>query len=255
MLVFEMTGTLQDLDVETSLLWEEGCLGLEEGKGTVRAYFQAPVELPLQGNWSETDDTDWVEKWKADLKPVRIGRFTIVPSWLKSDEFSTTTLVIDPGMAFGTGHHVTTQLAIDMLQGLDLQGKKVLDVGAGTGLLALVSARCGADAWGVDLDPLTVPIARQNALDNHVDAHFYEGTLQDMFDHKPFDVLVCNLYAELHVLLAHDYAEFLCAGGTLILTGILSERFAPVREALIEQGFQLSVVRESGEWLVCTASR
>jgi len=152
--IYQLPGTFQSLDAETPALWEAGAQGLEEANGFVKAYFSQPVELPFAGEWVTLEDTDWLEKWKAGLDPVTIGRITVVPSWKQAEvPDSQIKLVIDPGMAFGTGHHATTQFGIEALQRLELSGKRVLDVGAGTGLLAMVAAKLGAKAYGVDLDP------------------------------------------------------------------------------------------------------
>jgi ribosomal protein L11 methyltransferase len=256
MLIFELNGTLESLDVESLALWDAGCLGLEETAQTVKAYFGSRVELPLNGTWHEADDTDWIEKWKATLKPVTVGKFTIVPSWMTASVAPEQIgLIIDPGMAFGTGHHATTQFGIQALQTLELTGKKVLDVGAGTGLLALVAAKLGAIASGVDLDPITVPIARENAQINGLNVEFFEGILSDMMDTAPYDVLVCNLYAELHQMLAGEYWDALTDNGQLILTGILADRLPMVLEALEQEDFKNIYTEQNGEWMLCTASK
>ncbi|MBB6097236.1 ribosomal protein L11 methyltransferase [Deinobacterium chartae] len=256
MVTYTIPGNLEDLDAETPALWDAGCLGLEEAAGEVRAYFEHPVELPLAGRWQDVPNEDWLERWKRDLTPVTVGRVTVVPSWLEqSVPAGQIKLVIDPGMAFGTGHHATTRFGVRALQELDLRGKRVLDVGAGTGLLALVAAALGARAEGVDLDPITVPIARENAERNGLEARFVEGTLSDILEEGPWDVLVCNLYAELHDALAGEYRAALLPGGPLILTGILEGRLELVRSALEREGFSNVRSELDGEWALVTARR
>lgn len=254
--IFQMPGTLESLDAETPILWDAGCLGLEEAGPQLKAYFAERVELPFAGEWLETSDEDWMQKWKEGIKPVSVGAFTVVPSWMTAEvPEGQRMLVIDPGMAFGTGHHATTQLAMRALQERDLQGKRVLDVGAGTGLLALVAASLGADAMGVDIDPITVPIARENAEINHLNIEFVEGILSDVLPRAPWDLLVCNLYAELHASLAHEYVTALAGHGEILLTGILAERWPLVERGLTEQGFGNIQLAYDGEWVLCTASR
>jgi len=254
--IYQLPGTFQSLDAETPALWEAGAQGLEEAGGLVRAYFAQPVELPFGGEWVALEDTDWLEKWKAGLEPVTIGRVTVVPSWKQAEvPDSQIKLVLDPGMAFGTGHHATTQFGIEALERLELRDKRVLDVGAGTGLLAMVAAKLGAKAYGVDLDPITVPIARENAELNNLEIEFFAGVLEDVLHLAPFDVLVCNLFAELHMLLMPQYVEALTNEGQLILTGILADRLEMVLDALEREEFRNVRTEQNGEWMLCTASR
>ncbi|ADV68270.1 50S ribosomal protein L11 methyltransferase [Deinococcus maricopensis] len=254
MLVYRLPGTLTSREADLDTLWAAGATGLEERDGFVRAYFDDRADLPLDGAWTEEADRDWQAEWKKDLRPVQVGRVTVVPSWLADEaQDAPIRLIVDPGMAFGTGHHATTRLAIGALQTLDLTGQRVLDVGAGTGLLALVAAALGARAEGVDLDPITVPIARENADVNGLNVPFTEGTLTDVLDSGPWDVLVCNLYAELHDALMEEYAQALVPGGPLILTGILTDKRALVLAALDREGFTDVQVREDGEWNLITA--
>ena len=151
-------------------------------------------------------------------------------------EAGQTVVWLDPGMAFGTGHHETTRLALEALAGLDLAGRRVLDVGAGSGLLAIAADRLGAaDAWGLDVDPETVAIARANARANRSRARFVAGGFGAVRVDPPVDVLVANLYAELHAAFLPGYAAVTAPGADLLLTGILDPRDALVRTALAAQ--------------------
>ncbi|MEW6421453.1 MAG: 50S ribosomal protein L11 methyltransferase [Deinococcota bacterium] len=274
MLVYHLPGTLETREADLDLLWEAGATGLEERGGVIRAYFDEWAQLPApvsDGEWREEADQDWLAEFKRTLRPVRAGRVTIVPPWLREEvEAGQLPLVIEPGMAFGTGHHATTRLAVEALSALDLAtlgprgtGARVLDVGTGSGLLAIAAALLGAGfALGVDIDPVTIPIARENAGINGVPAgrvRFEEGTLGENpltfpeEDVDAYDVVVANLYAELHDLLAGEYAAHLVPGGLLILTGILTVKLPLVRAALEREGF--GSVQESldGEWALLTA--
>ncbi|CAM3166624.1 hypothetical protein DEDE109153_00675 [Deinococcus deserti] len=266
MLVYALPGTFETREDHLDLLWEAGATGLEERAGLIRAYFDTEVDLPAQirdGQWQNEADQDWLAAFKANLRPVRAGRVTIVPPWLRTEvESGQLPLVIEPGMAFGTGHHATTRMAVEALGNLDLQGKRVLDVGTGSGVLAIAAALLGAaQAAGVDIDPITIPIARENAQENGVPEGrtvFVEGTLGDELPEQAgdeeFDVLVANLYAELHDLLAAEYVAHLRPGGPLVLTGILTSKLGMVQDALNREGFSGIQVREDGEWVLVTAS-
>jgi ribosomal protein L11 methyltransferase len=267
-----LPGTLESLDHLTPALWDAGAQGLEERGDSLLAYFENPIELPFDGVWLESDDTDWIAKYRASLKPVQVGRIIINPGWELSPNEIDDSIVIDlePGLAFGTGQHETTRLAIHALQALDLEKARVLDVGAGSGILALVAAKLGASAIGVDNDEKTVPVARENAIKNHANVEFIEGILEDVLDRGPFDVIVANLFAELHDLLMAQYKLVLEAGGTLIMTGILagteqadagekvtwdssSGRENLVRNALEHEGFRLLRREQEGEWVLLEA--
>jgi ribosomal protein L11 methyltransferase len=218
-----MPGNLESLDHLTPALWDAGCQGLEERNGALLAYFEAKLELPFEGVWLEADDTDWISKYRASLKPVQIGRVTINPGWdLSTKDLGEIIIDLEPGLAFGTGQHETTRMAIQALQNINLEGARVLDVGAGSGILALVAAKLGATVLGVDNDPLTVPVALENAARNHVHAEFVHGVLEDVLHRGPFDVIVVNLFAELHDLLMHQYRQSLAANGLIIMTGIMA---------------------------------
>lgn len=276
MLVYHLPGTLETRENDLDLLWEAGATGLEERAGVIRAYFEARAELPAavaDGEWREEADQDWQAEFRRTLRPVVAGRLTIVAPWQQDEVVAgQTPLVIEPGMAFGTGHHATTRLAVEALSdlGLDVlgpggQGARVLDVGTGSGVLAIAAGLLGARfAFGVDIDPITIPIARENAEINGVPAarvRFEEGTLgldQDALTFPEegvdaYDVLVANLYAELHDLLAGDYAEHLVPGGALVLTGILTVKLPLVRAALEREGFGDVTETLDGEWARVTA--
>lgn len=274
MLVYRLPGTLDNEEL-TAALWEAGADGLEERQGFLRAYFDE--RLPLHespelagGEWLDEPDRDWQADWKLGLKPVPAGRLTVVPSWLQGEvPAGQIGLIIEPGMAFGTGHHATTRMAIEALSDLELDGKSVLDVGTGSGVLAMAASLLGASrALGLDIDPLTIPVAFENAELNGFQRtpqglrrpgsgllDFAEGTLDgEGFDEADrYDVLVANLYAELHDLLAADYREALHDGAPLVLTGILEGKLPLVRGALEREGFGDVRERLDGEWALVTA--
>lgn len=270
--MYQLRGSLEELDDLTPALWDAGCTGIEERGEYLIAYFEKRYELPFHGVWLEADDTDWIAAYRASLHPVTIGRVTINPTGAAL-ELGTNQIVIDlePGLAFGTGQHETTRLAIDALQRLDLRGKRVLDVGAGSGILGIVAAKLGAAVvTGIDNDPSTVSVAQDNATRNFSSATFQAGTLETI--EETFDVLVCNLFAELHDLLMPQYRDHLELNGTLLMTGILagtgqadageqitwdtsSGRETLVTAALTREGLRLSRREQAGDWVLLEAKR
>jgi ribosomal protein L11 methyltransferase len=280
---YRIPGTLENLDHLTPDLWDAGCQGLVEENGFVVAYFKQPLELPFGGTWLEADDTDWLAKYRASVQSVQIGRVTIAPPWQLEQHIQNmpkggVLIVLEPGLAFGTGQHETTRLAIEALQRTVLEGKTgledqtVLDVGAGTGILAIAAAKLGARAFGVDNDASTVPVARENAVKNDVQVEFLSGVLSDAVTRGPFDIIVANLFAELHAMLMPEYRAALEPNGRLILTGIMagvgqadsgevitwdtsSGRENLVKDALEREGFAVTRREQLGDWVLLEASR
>ena len=275
MLIYQILGSLETLDHITPALWEAGAQGLEERENHVLVYFESRLELAFGGIWLEADDTDWIAQYRASLKPVTIGRFVINPGWEASKlELKPESIVLDlePGFAFGTGQHETTRMAILALQNHNLEHQKVLDVGAGSGILALVAAKLGAKVLGVDNDSSTVPVARENAVKNHVIAEFVDGILETVLPRAPFDVVVANLFAELHDMLMPQYKTALEPGGLLLMTGIMagtgqadagervtwdtsSGRESLVMNALKREGFEFLRREQDGDWVLLEARK
>lgn len=254
MWVYRLKGTSAELDPILPELFDRGARGLWEQEGEVLAYFPAPLELPFGGRWEELPDEDWLEAWRRDLKPVRAGPFWVLAPWHPL-EAGGIPLVIEPSMAFGTGHHETTRLALAALAQHVEPGQRVLDLGTGSGILAIAAAKLGAEALGVDIDPSVLPLAEENAKRNGVAVRFLWGSLEEALPQGPFALLVGNLFAELHVTLAPRYREALLPGGRLLLTGILREKAPLVDRALEEAGFSPLGSEEEGEWVLLAYRR
>lgn len=234
------------------MLFDLGARGLEEKPGEVWAYFPERKELPLPGDWEDLPDTDWLEAWRRDLKPVKAGPFAVLAPWhsWSGDEKR---IVLEPGMAFGTGHHETTRMALEAIAKRVEYDMRVLDVGTGSGILAIAAALLGASAVGVDIDESVIPQAKENAKQNGVAPEFSIGSLADA--KGPFDVVVANLYAELHSYLASQYPAAFGICGTLVLTGILAIREPLVQQAIEGNGFGLLERQQQGEWVCLTYAK
>lgn len=235
------------------MLWEHGCRGVLEEAGEVVGYFDSLAALPLSGNWEELPDEDYQGRYFLGLEPVSVGPLVVAPTHREAVlQAGQKPLWIDPGMAFGTGHHETTRLALQSLGDIALAGKSVLDVGSGSGILGIAADLLGAGAaLGVDNDPETVPIARENARLNRSRARFEARGISSS---DRADLVVANLHAELHVELAPAYALALPPGGTLLVTGILAERSDIVPPAFAPW-FEPVRWRDEGEWRLLEAVR
>ena len=198
------------------------------------------------------DDADWTDAWKEHYVAQRIGRVVIVPSWadeeLREGEVGVT---LDPGMAFGTGLHPTTRGCLALLQAVEPMPERVLDVGCGSGILALTALRLGAaHAVGIDTDPLSVTASRENAERNGL-ADRYEarlGTLPEgAVDRYP--LVLANLVAVVLVDLAPALGAHLAAGGVLLASGIIETRAAEVEVAMRTAGLDVVERHVDGEWV------
>jgi len=269
---------------EAARLWELGCVGLreEEGGAAVVAYFADVVETGIAGTWEDVPDVDYLAEYRAALEPVRAGPLVVAPSH-RSVELHEGEIAVwlDPGSAFGTGHHETTRMALEALAELDLAGRTVIDVGTGSGILAIAADALGAEAvYGVDVDHHAVSVARENARRNRSRARFAVGTLAAPSGPRPFanpeasdglgdsgrfepaaglpgrcDVVVANLYAELHVALMPAYAARLLPGGTALLTGILARLEDQVAASAAREGLAVAERRRAGEWSLLALRR
>ena len=198
------------------------------------------------------DEASWTDAWRAHYVAQRIGRVVIVPSWaserIAENEVA---LTIDPGMAFGTGLHPTTRGCLELLQRFEPMPARVLDVGCGSGILALAALRLGARrAVGIDIDPLSVAASRENAGRNGLAGRFEarQGTLPAAADER-WPLVVANLVAVVLVALAEPLAAHLEPGGTLLASGVIEPRTDEVLEAFDTAGLRLHDRREDGEWV------
>lgn len=251
-------------------------LELTGEQATVRAFFRAPFTAPerrairrrlaalhLGGPlprllYARVHRSDWAEAWKEFYHPLRVGRLLVQPSWSESTDVGPDDFVItlDPGRAFGTGQHETTQLCLAALDRLVRPGEAVLDVGTGSGILALAAARLGAarvDA--LDTDPVAVAAARENAalngLGDRVNA--LEGSLGATWPWaKPargaYDCVVMNISLEAVTGLLPDAAGALRPGGVLVAGGFLAEAVPQVEAAARASGLHDVVSEIDGEW-------
>lgn len=171
----------------------------------------------------EVADQDWVRLTQSQFEPIRVSeRLWIVPSWHQAPDPQAIVLVLDPGMAFGTGSHPTTRLCLEWLERQVLPGMSMLDYGCGSGILAIAAARLGAgDVIGVDIDPQAVIAARNNAEENGVCARFQDSANEL---HGQFDLVVANILANPLKVLAPLISAHVRRGGSLALSGILFEQ-------------------------------
>lgn len=203
------------------------------------------------------DEEDWSEEWKKYFKPQKPGNKVVIkPSWETYEAAGDDVILeLDPGMAFGTGTHETTILCLQELEKRVDSQKIILDIGCGSGILAIAAALLGCrKAIGVDLDPVAVEVSRRNAVLNHVAelTEFRQGNLMDVVEEKA-DLLVSNIIAEIIVKMCPSVYRYLVPGGIWIASGIINEKRAVVEKAVKDAGLTLLETRSMGEWAVITA--
>lgn len=210
---------------------------------------------------------DWAEAWKEHFPLLRMGqRLVVAPTW-REHRAATDEVVIrlDPGMAFGTGLHATTRLCMVALEGLVQPGDRVLDVGTGSGILAIAAARLGAGAVSaVDVDPICVQVTAENAALNGVADRVSAalGTLDTggaprvpLVQETGYDLVLANILAEVIIDMAHDLLRVVRSGGRLVVSGILAEKAADVADALAHEGLHLDEQLLDNGWAALIATR
>ncbi len=206
------------------------------------------------------DDEDWKDKWKEFFKPTKItDRLVVKPTWEEYEAAEGEVVIqIDPGMAFGTGTHETTSLCLKLMEkylGDAPEDKKVLDVGCGSGILAIGAALLGSkDILGVEIDADAVEVAKENVELNQVSdaVKVIQGDLTKGIDYKG-DIIVANLMADLVMMLSESAMAHMEKGGVFISSGILVEKKEVVSEAIKAAGFEIIEIAEDGEWCAIAA--
>lgn len=203
---------------------------------------------------SSIKDEDWANSWKKYFKPKKVGnRIVVKPTWEdylpNEDEI---VVEIDPGMAFGTGTHETTILCMRMLEKYVAPSYRVLDIGCGSGILAITSVLLGAErAVAIDIDEKAVHIARENSKQNGISdkIDIIHGNLLDDVEGQ-FDIIVANIVSDVIIELSRSVAPFLDKNGLFIVSGIILERLDEVKAALKDNGFHEVESVTLGEWVV-----
>lgn len=209
---------------------------------------------PVSTNW--VDDRDWVRTWMDRFKPMQFGRrLWIYPSWCKVGEHDpdTCVVVLDPGLAFGSGTHATTSLCLDCLEGMDLVGKTCVDYGCGSGILSVSALALGAShVYGTDIEEQALVASRENAMRNHVSQNL---TLShNVEDLVPSPVVFANIFLGPLISLEETLASLTLSGGTILLSGLLKGEEDELAAAYADD-FTFNEVREREEWILVTATR
>ncbi len=227
--------------------------GVDVGAGTIES--------------AQTEDKDWINNWKQYFHQFYVDDILITPSWepVKPEDQGKLLIQIDPGTAFGTGMHETTQLCIRQIRRYVTGGTVLLDVGTGSGILSIAALKLGAErALGTDLDPCAVSASLENMAVNGIGEDRFRVLLGNLIDdrdvqeqvgYERYDMVTANILAEVLVPLTPVVARHLKKGGIYITSGILDEKEETVTEAVKAAGFEVLEVTRQGEWVSVTARK
>ena len=216
---------------------------------------------------SETEDKDWINNWKQFFHQFYVDDLLVIPSWeeVREEDEDKMILHIDPGTAFGTGMHETTQLCIRQLKKYITEDTELLDVGTGSGILSIIALMYGIKhAVGTDLDPCAVEAVRENMESNHIAPEQFEMMIgniitekevQDKVGYEKYDIVVANILADVLVPLTPVIVNQLKPGGIYITSGIIDNKEETVVEAVKNAGLKVLEVTYQGEWVSVTSQK
>ncbi|SFB81272.1 [LSU ribosomal protein L11P]-lysine N-methyltransferase [Marinospirillum celere] len=250
----------------TTPLWQATWItGLYDGQKDAQA-----MKKDIQQRWQATypdqpapelhleilEDKDWIREWMDSFSPIQMGqRLWVVPSWHQPPEPKAVNLMLDPGLAFGTGTHPTTALCLAWLDAQDLEGKNLLDFGCGSGILGIAGLLLGASqAWGVDIDPQALEASRQNSSRNGLAKDAFPVYYPERCPELQVDVLIANILAGPLIDLAPTLAAKVKPKGLLALSGILAHQAHEVIQAY-QPWFDLDPIQSKDEWVRITGQR
>jgi ribosomal protein L11 methyltransferase len=230
-------------------------LGADPGSTLASAAAAIDAPVPPHETWA-VPEQDWVRATQAQFAPIHVAdRLWIVPSWCEPVDPTAVNLILDPGLAFGTGSHPTTRLCLRWLACELVPGESVLDYGCGSGILAIAAGRLGAGRLvGTDVDPQAIAASVANAESNAVTATFVLPDALAAADPRPFDVVIANILANPLVLLAPALATRVRVGGRVVLSGILTPQAGEVI-ATYARWFNMDVWQEDEGWVALCGVR
>jgi len=226
----------------------------DEGRGVLSAVRAAGYRVET----SMIRDEDWENNWKEYYKPIPIGqRLLVVPEWEEAEEPGRTPLRLDPGLIFGTGSHATTRMCLEQLEKFDLGGKRVLDLGCGSGILAIGALVLGCEsAVGCDIDPKAPDVALSNAALNGIGKDRFQVYAGDVISDEGmrkmlgegYEIVMANIVSDVIIPLSATVRRFMAPGGVFVTSGIIEGRQDEVRAALVKNGFTIEGSYSQEEW-------
>jgi ribosomal protein L11 methyltransferase len=261
----------KDREAVVALLFELGSTGVHEDGETLATHFPPPIEPAVLAQrlhsvsphasveMSDTPDIDWSERWRDRIISHDVGSLIVTPPWLARPEDAERTIIIDPGMAFGTGDHETTRGAIRLLAGVLQPGDTVADLGAGSAVLAIAAAKLGArSVAAIELDPDAIENAELNVIRNGVAdcVTVLEGDAGIMLPLLgQFRVILVNIISSVITQLLPAIRGGLAPGGAVVLSGVLIVESTALKSVLANAGWSVDAEDVEGEWWSAVARR
>lgn len=206
----------------------------------------------LEMTIDEVENDDWFNNWKKSYKPIHAGKLVIVPSWIKYEKQENEVVIsMDPGMAFGSGEHETTRMCLELMEDVGMINKKVIDVGTGSGILALSAAALGSkDVEAYDIDDVAVKAAKENVKINHFEDIIKVANSNLLKNAKNnYDVVLANITADVLQILAKDLKTYVNKDGIVIISGILNIYEDAVKQCYLSHGYKILQRMNKGEWV------
>ncbi|WKD49428.1 50S ribosomal protein L11 methyltransferase [Microbulbifer spongiae] len=242
-------------------LWDQtrvtGLFHAEINTAATEAKVAALLSAPLpNAHWEQLEDRDWERAWMSHYKPIRCGEnLWICPSWCQPPHPEAINLLLDPGLAFGTGTHPTTFLCLQWLAEEPLQSRSVIDFGCGSGILGIGALLLGAErAMGADIDPQALIASRSNAARNGIDPERFPVYLPEQMPREPADILLANILAGPLMELSCKLIDLTRIGGRICLSGILASQAQQVKAAY-RQHVAFDEDRERANWVRLSGTR
>ena len=266
---------LPEIDVDDGVAYISFYLEEEDDKEKILADVKAELEEMrsyvnigvCEIEESQTEDVDWVNNWKQYFHQFYVDDVLIIPAWeeVKPEDEDKMIIHIDPGTAFGTGMHETTQLCIRQIRKYVTPQTEILDVGCGSGILGMLALKFGAaHSVGTDLDPCAIDATHENMEVNGINREQYEvmigniiddKTVQDRVGYEKYDIVAANILADVLVPLTPVILNQLKQGGIYITSGIIEEKETVVVEAVKAAGLEVLEINHQGEWVSVTARK
>jgi ribosomal protein L11 methyltransferase len=249
-------------EVLIALLGEIGYDGFQQEEGLLRAYVQEAVfdeealegvlrSFGLKGEWLRLEERNWNEEWEKNFQPVVVDDFCAIRAYFHAPITGVEQeLVITPKMSFGTGHHATTHMMIQAMRRLDWKGKRVLDFGTGTGVLAILAERLGAaEVLGIDNDDWSITNAKEN-IENNGCKNLIASKIDTLKAVTgSFDIILANI--NKHVILAEldEIGQHLGKGGVILLSGLLENDYQDIENESVKNEISISLKMTKGAWI------
>ena len=251
----DQSAFIQELDdLSFDSIWEDEKLrAYHQKEGCTEDFLKSVGALVsrYQGTYThnELPNINWNEEWESQFEPVEIDDFCRIRASFHDHRAGWRhEILIDPKMSFGTGHHATTYMMVQMMATLDFNQKNVLDFGSGTGVLAILASKLGARAEGVEIEAIAVENSIENARINESDVGFHQGSLERALQ-SPYDIILANINRNVILENFARMKEMTRPGGYVLISGILESDQGIIQEAIDENNYLVADRRQRGDWL------